>query len=305
MTGGSETEGVRGMGRLFAGVAAGGALRWAAVDLTAVVEEARWRLDLGPAATVALGRCASAAAMLLRMTSKRPNRLQVDARGEGPLRRVMAEAEAGGGIRGWIGNRLASLNDGGEVGSEARGQIHIGPLLGKGLLRIRQEDQQGRAYESQVELVSGEIATDIAHYLRQSEQRRAAVLMGVLLDPGGVRSAGGVMVEALPGVDNEIVSDLEGRIGELDSVSRWLEAEGTRLAVEQLLAGLDPREVESGPLVYRCRCRRERLLAHLEVLTDQEIAELTDATGTLLAECAFCGREFLFRADEVSSRRPS
>ena len=48
-------------GRLIVGLAGDGQLRWAAADVTGVVEEARLRLDLAPIPAIAFGRCAAVA----------------------------------------------------------------------------------------------------------------------------------------------------------------------------------------------------------------------------------------------------
>src|SRR3954470_18480902 len=90
-------------GRLELGMAGDGAFRWAVVDLTDIVREARDRRDLGPVSTAALGRCLSGAALLLRLATKTPSRLVLDVRGDGPLRQVLAEADNEGNLRGMVG----------------------------------------------------------------------------------------------------------------------------------------------------------------------------------------------------------
>ena len=57
--------------------------------------------------------------------------------------------------------------------------------------------------------MSGEIGEDVAYYLSQSEQRKSAVLLGVLGKPSGVAAAGGMLVEVLPGAPEEAVARLE------------------------------------------------------------------------------------------------
>jgi molecular chaperone Hsp33 len=285
-------------GQLEVGLAAEGQLRWAAVDVTQVVEEARRRLDLAPVPAIAFGRCAAAAAMLLRLAEKTPRRLEVDVRGDGPVGRVLVEARSNGGVRGLVGNAHAT----GSAGPE---DYRVGPAVGRGLLRVRRYESGGGAYESpyesQVELVTGEIGTDIAHYLEQSEQRRSAVLVGVLAQPLGIASAGGLIIEALPGASSRLIDEVEAHLGTLESVSRMFERVGLGGAVEEVLGSWLPRTIERRVVAYRCTCNRARLAAQLQSLSREDLSELLDAEATLTAECAYCGETYRFLLAELAA----
>lgn len=288
-------------GELRVGLAADGQIRWAAADLGGVIEEGRRRLDLSPLAAVALGRCASAAALLLRLSAKTPQRLSLDVRGDGPMRRVFAEAEQGGGLRGLVGEPQV----GGPTAAQG-GRLAIGPVVGEGLLRVTREDDNARSYTSQVKLVTGEIGSDVAHYLAQSEQRRSAVLLGVLARPTGVAAAGGLIVEALPGTGSSVVDAVEERIHAVGSISRRLDEHGLSATVEGILGTLEPELTEVRPLAYRCRCSRERLLDSLLSLSADQVRELTADDPCLSAECAFCGSVYRYpRHELLSSVEPS
>ena len=54
-------------------------------------------------------------------------------------------------------------------------------------------------YTGTVELVSGEIAEDLTHYLATSEQTNSALALGVQIGADGVVSAaGGYLIQARP-----------------------------------------------------------------------------------------------------------
>ena len=260
--------------------------------MTGVVEAARRRLDLAPIAAIAFGRCAAAAAMLLRMSAKLPLRLELDARGDGPLARVLAEVGVEGDIRGLVSGAQVAGLDGPQ-------DLRVGPVLGKGVLQVRRYGMHGSSYESQVELVTSEIGGDVAHYLSQSEQRRSAVLVGVLVRPEGIEAAGGLIVEALPEAEKETVHLVEKEIAALSSVSRLVADYGIDGMVGQVLGELDPERIETQEVRYSCRCDRARITSKLCVLTREELEELTEADGTLEAECAFCGEVYRLRLEEL------
>lgn len=281
-------------GRLLLGLAGGGALRWAVADITQPVETARARLDLSPVAAAAMGRAMAASALLLRLAVKTPSRLTLEIRGDGPLGRVLAEADAAGNLRAMVGDRRV------DVPHTAAGKLAVGRAVGRGMLRVTRE-LAGGSYHSQVALVSGEIGEDLAHYLEQSEQTRSAVLVGVLGRPQGVTAAGGLIVEALPEAGGEVLARLEANIAAAGGVSRLVESGGDRGVLEVVLAGLEPKLVEETTLSYRCRCSRERLMRHLAPLPGADLEELADDAGVIEAECLFCANVYQFTPDELRS----
>jgi molecular chaperone Hsp33 len=280
-------------GRLELGMAGNGSLRWAVADITDVMEEVRDRFDLWPVPAAALGRCLAGAALLQRLSTKTPSRLMLEIRGDGPLLRLLAEADDEGNLRGIVGDGKVQVPD------WPNGKLGVGRAVGKGYLRVLREYEKGNSYHSQVELVSGEIGEDVAFYLSQSEQTRSAVLLGVLGKPSGVAAAGGMVVEVLPGASEESVARLESNIAGIRGVSHLLEEGGATHVVEQVLAGLDRETKEVRPLRYRCRCNRERLRHHLVLLPAEDREYLREQDGTIQADCAFCGTQYRFTVEEL------
>jgi molecular chaperone Hsp33 len=285
-------------GTLELGMAGGGAFRWAVADITDVLEGVRDRFDLWPVPAAALGRCLAGAALLQRLSTKSPSRLMLEVRGDGPIGRVLAEADDEGNLRGMVGDGRVQVPDwpGGKLG--------VGRAVGKGVLRVLREYERGNSYQTQVELVSGEIGEDVAYYLSQSEQRKSAVLLGVLGKPSGVAAAGGMVVEVLPGAPEETIARLESNIAGIRGVSHLIEEGGAEHVVGQVLAGLDREVKEVRPLRYRCRCSRERLLGHLTLLPAEDRDYLRADDGAIEADCTFCGARYRFSPEELQSPSP-
>src|SRR3954465_7608576 len=289
-----SNETLTAQGTLELGLAGDGALRWAVADITDVMEEVRDRFDLWPVPAAALGRCLAGAALLQRLSTKTPSRLVLEVRGDGPILRVLAEADDAGNLRGLVGDGRVQVPDwpGGKLG--------VGRAVGRGYLRVLREYERGNSYHSQVELVSGEIGEDVAHYLAQSEQARSAVLRGVLGKPSGVAAAGGMVVEVLPGAPEETIARLESNIAGIRGVSHLLEEGGAEHVVEQVLAGFDREGKEVRPLRYRCRCSREKLLNHLTLLPAEDRDYLKADDGAIEADCAFCGTRYRYPPEELT-----
>ena len=298
----SQTEGstkpkldCRGMrpGTLRLGVAGQSSLRWAAVDLTEPVEEVRRRCDLSPLAAVALGRTLVSAALLLRFSTKNPGRLLVEVAGDGELGKVVAEVTSRGFVRGLVGNP--------HLPTPAGGALSLAAAVGQGTYKVTQSATDGsRRYESQVRLVSGELGKDLVHYLEQSLQIRSAALLGVLPRPEGVVQAGGVLIEAFPGVAEEMLEVLEANLAAIGGeVSAHLEAGGLDSLLDQCLEGFDRRELESHELTYGCGQGREDIRSKLLHLKPEDVDDVVDSQGLFTADCAFCARRFTFSRDEL------
>lgn len=280
-------------GRLETGIAGGGSLRWGVVEITGVVEEARSRLDLSPVAAAALGRCLAGSALLLSLAPKSLRRLILEVHGDGPLGRVLAEVDPEGNLRGMVGEPRVDLPP------TPAGKLAVGRGVGRGTLRVLRELAEGGSFHSQVELVSGEIGDDLAHYLDQSEQTRSAVLLGVLAKPFGIAAAGGMIVEVMPDAGEDVIRRLEANVAQVPGVSHVVEEGGAERVVELLLAGLDREVQETRPLRYACRCSREKLGYHLASLTVEDRDALQEADGSLEAECVFCGERYRYEPAEL------
>jgi len=284
-------------GTLEIGVAGRGGsldLRWAAVDVTAAVEEARRLHDLSPVATSALGRALAGAALLRALATGSCRRLTLRIDGDGPLGRVVAEADSEGNLRGRVANPRPE-----SAPEEVEVPPSVARAVGGGLLRVIREGGDGALAESQVRLVAGTIGVDLAHYLEQSEQTGSAVLVGVLLGPEGVRTAGGLVVELIPAAQSASVERLEANLAALGSVSRRLAAEGIAGLASAVLAGLESDVREREAVRFRCRCSREALAETLRAMTPEQRAELADTQGEVEAECAYCGVHYLFSRAEL------
>ena len=277
-------------GRLHVGTAARGDLRWALADLTPLVEEARILRDLSPLAAIGLGQLLTAAVLLTRLVSKEPLRLVLDVRGDGPLGRIRAEADTQGRVRGLVERRLAE---------RAAGDDSATPSLGEGTLRVVRQQRQ-RNYESRVTLVEGGVARNVAHFLEQSEQIHSAVLLGVLARPQGVVAGGGLILEALPGADRDLVRRLEARIPQIPSVSALLEGGGPWALLDSAIGEVERETLEERHLVLTCDCDPERFRTHLRALVVKDPSLIGDEEE-MKVQCSFCGAEYSFPVDELQT----
>jgi molecular chaperone Hsp33 len=238
---------------LVKATAANNQIRACAATTKNIVEEARRRHDTLAVATAALGRTMTGA-LLMGTTLKGDDTLTIQIIGDGPLGTIMADSNGKGEVRGYIKEPHV------EIPLKAPGKLDVGGAVGKGYLYVIKDLGLKEPYTGSCELVSGEIAEDLNNYLVQSEQTPSVVALGVLVDTDlTVKSAGGFMVQLLPGAGDEIIEMLEENINNIEAVSTMLNKGMTPEEIlNTILKGLEPKFLETKDLNYSCKCSKER-----------------------------------------------
>jgi molecular chaperone Hsp33 len=266
---------------------------------TGLVQEAVRRHATSPTASVALGR-ALMGVLLLASEAKDGERVQLQVRGDGALGTLVADAESGGTVRGYVQHPDARVPFRGE-------ELGVGDAIGRGVLSVeRQHPSWKRPYRGVVPLDSGEIAQDLARYLLESEQKPSAVALGVYLGPTGeVEAAGGYLVQRLPGADDAALAELERGVAELSHPSALLRAGASaEVLLGRLVAGVGVGRVDRVLPRFACRCDLGRVRRALAVLGRAELREAASRGETLEIRCAFCAEIYRLGPDEVAGILP-
>lgn len=272
---------------LTRGIALDGQVKFAFARTTHVARELCRLHDAGPLAAKALSRIATGA-LLLGAGLKDRQQVGLQVNGEGPLGEIYAIADVEGHARATIGDARA---DG----------LALGPALRPGRLTVtRRLSEDEAAYRGVVELQTGEVGDDLAHYLLTSEQIPSAVALAEQLSPEGVEAAGGYLVQALPGADPEAIDALIARIEHLPPLAELI---ARRLTVSSILGRLfDDAEVlgEITPEAH-CPCSREQFARRLVTLGSAELERLTEELEVVEVECHFCRTRHVFDRAQVSA----
>ena len=271
-------------------------LRMAAVDATDVVQEVQLLQKMFPVASMGVGK-AMVGALLLAAQLKEKQQIGLLFRGNGSLKSIYAEANFEGQVRAFTPNPQFEPPD-------YKEGLKLSQALGKGTLSVsRHTPFQKQPFQGLVELVSGEIGDDIAHYLHQSHQIRSIVALGIFLDEfGRVKKAGGVIIEVMPGVEENVVELLLKNAEEKKpSVSHILMDGGspTNLVIPYL-EGIPFTELDHPyEATYFCPCTKDRVTAALEVLGDADLQDMVEKGEEPEVTCQMCGKPYLFKVDEI------
>lgn len=269
-------------------LAAGDSVRILAARTTGLVREAQMRHGCSPTVTAALGRLLTGAALMGHALNGR-ERITLQITSDGPVRGLVAEAAAGGRVRGFPLRPAVDrpLND--------RGKFDVAGVVGSGFLHVTHTFDTGQPYTSAVPLATGEIGEDLAAYFAASEQIPTVVAVGVLANPNGVMAAGGVIAQLLPGADDTVIDVLERGARAMPHVSALVRDGRTpEDLVAQLGGPLEPRLAGRHPLAFACHCSADRVAKAIIGLGHEALEDMAASQNDTEATCDFCGKRYYF-----------
>ena len=283
------------MDEIVRAVTTDGFVKISAVTARKAVDRAREVHGMSPTACAALGRALCGASMLGELMKEDDASLTIRVNGGGAIGSVIAVSDSGGNVRGYVTNPKADLP------TRADGKLDVGGLVGRnGMLTVSRDLGLKEPYVGSTELVTGEIAEDLAQYMVESEQIPAAVGLGVLIGTDKtVKAAGGVIVQLMPGAPEELITKLEDNIFMMDQLTTVLDEDGIDTVIDQVLAGLEHETVERKPIEYRCNCSRERVSDALRACGEDELRSMATEGKNTEVTCQFCDKVYNFTPEEL------
>lgn len=274
------------------------AVKASAITAKDMVERARQIHMTLPTATAALGRTLMAASLMGNQLKEEKGSVTLRIKGDGPLGVITAVSDSEGNARGYVQD--------GSVDIPLKGpqKLNVGGAVGEnGSLTVIKDIGLKEPYVGTVELVSGEIADDLAAYFVESEQIPTACALGVLVDiDQSILCAGGYLIQLLPGADESIIGRIEQGVARVGAVTEALR--GGMSAAELLravLSDFDMETVEESPVEYRCYCSKERVERALLSLGREELTALIEEQGKAELTCQFCDRVYRYTKEELES----
>jgi molecular chaperone Hsp33 len=284
--------------QLIRATAADGGIRAVGAITTKLTSVARERHKLSYVATAALGRAMTAGLLMASSMKRVDSRVNVRIKGDGPLGGLLVDAGLDGTVRGYVGNPSV------ELPPNPQGKLDVGGAVGKGFLYVVRDVGYGYPYSSTVELVSGEVGEDIAHYLVTSEQTPSAIVLGVFVGAQGVTASGGLLVQVLPKAarDEALVETLESRVCALQGFTPLLQAGKNLTEIFQNLLGDMGLHIfpETQILRFNCSCSFERMLGALKIFGETELQDMIAKDDGAEAKCEFCGEVYQASSDQLA-----
>ena len=254
-----------------------------------------------PTATATLGRVVTAASMIGTMLPEEGDSVTISISGDGEAGKIIAVGDYFGCVKGYIQNPMANPP------KKSNGKLDVGAAVGSGTISFVKSVGANEPQIGTIELVSGEIAEDIATYFAKSEQIPTVLSLGVLVDKDySCLAAGGVLIQLMPFPDEATVDLIERNAADLVNISRYFEKGLDNKAIADIAMRdieydiFDTLEVE-----YKCDCGHDRMKKKIQSLGKKEILTMLDeqeAEGKpreLTAVCRFCNTSYTYSETEL------
>jgi molecular chaperone Hsp33 len=173
-----------------------------------------------------------------------------------------------------------------------------------GRLVVSVEQGAGVApWQGIVPLDGDSLSACLAHYFEVSEQLPTVIVLAA-----NSEAAAGLLLQKLPAPNGQ------GEVAALAAQDLWEETTallGTlggdellstepELLLRRLFGAHDVRLFEAEPVVFLCRCDRERVAGLLRGLGRQEVESILEEQGAVTVTCEFCQKPYRFDAVDAA-----
>ncbi|MGM9574560.1 MAG: Hsp33 family molecular chaperone HslO [Oscillospiraceae bacterium] len=285
------------MDRILRATAGNGYIKMSAVSARDTVQRAKDIHGCTPTAAAALGRTLCAASILGNLLKEDDGSLTIRINGGGPIGSVIAVSDSVGRVRGYVTDPSVDLP------LRSDGKLDVGGAVGRdGMITVSRDIGLREPYIGSTQLVSGEIAEDLTAYMLESEQIPSACGLGVLIDTDlSVKSAGGFIVQLMPGAPEEYIDLLEENIFMMDQLTAVLAEDGLEAVFDQVLKGLEHHMVGEDEIGYRCYCSRDRVGQALLGAGRDELKNMIAEGKPVEVSCQFCDTVYSFSPEDMKA----
>lgn len=254
-----------------------------------------------PTSTAALGRLVTAASMIGTMLPENGDTVTLGFNADGEIGKMLAVADYFGNVKSFIANPNADPK------RRPDGKLNVGEAVGNGVFYMIRDIGGKEPQSGTIEIVSGEIAEDIATYFAKSEQVPTVLSLGVLVGVDGrCRASGGVLIQLLPFPDDATVDLIERNAADLANISRYFERGMSNEEIIDIAMRDIPYDVfDRLEVEYKCDCSEKRMKEKILSLGQDELKGLLDEQEKegkpreLTAVCRFCNSEYTFTEKEL------
>lgn len=278
-----------------------GSARAYVINSKEIVNEAIKYHKTAPTASALLGRLLTATSVMGTMLPEDGCKLTATIKGNGIAGTTLACADYYGNVKGYIQNPMA------DVPNKPNGKLDVSGIVGGGLFCVSKDVGDDVPFNGTIELVSGEVAEDIAQYYAVSEQTPTLCALGVLVDTDHTcRAAGGVFVQLLPFPDENVIARLEENSKFLNNIStKFDEGMSNEDILKIALNGIEYDIFDELEVEYKCDCSVERTKRAVISLGKTEIEKIfaeqkeNGEEEKISLECHFCDKKYDFYKEDI------
>lgn len=269
-------------------------LRLLTVYAKDMVAEAQRRHDTWSASSAVLGRTMIGGVLLAAAGLTEGQELTVRLLGDGPVGPTVVTAKADLTVKGYLRNPHIALPP------KPNGHIDVKKAVGQGWLEVTKDIGLKQPYTGEVPITSGEIGEDFTYYLAKSEQIPSAVGVSVFVNPNNtIATAGGFMLQALPGASDSLIEEVTKRINDLPALSTAFMDGMTPEDLAKKILSDDCKILEKDDVAFKCDCSKEKYKNIMATLDRAQLKEMIEEDHGAELTCNFCGQKYNFSQAEL------
>ena len=251
---------------------------------------------LSPTAAAALGRTLTAASMIGVMLKNKTDSVTVSFNGDGVCGKILAVADYYGNTKGYVQHPEADLP------LNSRGKLDVAGAVGHGTLYIIRDEGEREPYVGTTPIVSGEIAEDITEYFARSEQIPSVCALGVLIGKDySCLSAGGYMIQLLPGAEDSFIDKLEARLPLIPPVSTLFSTgKPNKEYLKDIMGDIACDVFDEADVSYHCDCTKDRVEKALVSIGEKDLREMIAEDKAIDVSCQFCDKIYTFTPADLA-----
>lgn len=287
------------MDRIEKAVAPSVCIRFAFTELTMASKALEARHLCGPTAAMALAEGLAGAALLSVDAGSGDESFMLRVNASGPIGGLLAEATGMGGLRGFTHRKVLDELD-------TRDEIETTEAWGRSGFAQIVTSIPGKILNQAVMNVNPPLINYVlARYFNHSLQVPTGCAIRVTADSGGLISARGLLAQRMEDSDPQAFVRVLEQF-ENSRVKTQLAGDGSSAAIgisafRDIFGLADLRVHETRPLMFACRCSRERMLNVLETLSVREIEALVAAESEQGITCHMCGKTYTATVTDMRS----
>ena len=281
------------MDKIIKAVLFGGKARVALMETTETVNKAIKTHDLTPLAAAALGRSLTIGAYIESNLKSETHKFNLIINGGGPIGKIYVTSDRVGTVKGLVENPQVDLP------LRKDGKLDVGGAVGtNGDIVVIEDLGLKEPYIGRSQLVSGEIAEDYNNYLFKSEGILNAVALGVLNDKDGCKAAGGIIIEAMPDADDNMVCILEDIMSNFTNISALIAEKGIEEIGNYYFGHLDAEFFPAQTVRFKCDCWH-KIRKIVRGLGRAEIEDIMKEQGMLEIKCDYCRKNYVYTEKDL------
>lgn len=282
------------MDKIVKALVFGGAVRVTALSTKDIINKAIELHSLSPVAAEALGKVLTVAAFMSCELKGEKEKLSINIKCSGELEGIVAAADKGGKVRGYVVNPECS------VAPLGNGRQNTKKAIGSGDITVIKDLGLKEPYTGRSEIVNGSVDADFAWYFTKSEGIHTALALSVVTDVNGkCTSGGGIIVQPMPDCPDHILTVLEDIAPNFADIDKLLDKLGPEGLIREYFGHFEIEYFEPEALEYRCKCSREFMEGVIYGLGRSECVNILMERGSIEIVCHFCNTKYEFSKDEV------